>query len=198
MLACRRNPDHERLRRRTGRAAVRARPVVGRSFLWRLPSAEAPAAGEYGFSVVPPDVTATQRIRLPAGRWSLSLQYLSPGVIRVEGPGLQASLPPYEERGGPYWPVGTVISSGGDVTVSARLRAPAFYARSQPARLGTLVATREERARNVPLREACGSYMDWYELADEDAGRSPLARAGGGEAIPTDRSGNARRAAAGA
>jgi len=167
VLDCTR-PDHRSLSRRSGRAAVRATPVAGAPSQWRLPDAEAPAAAQYGYSVVPPGVTATQRLRLPLGTWRLSVQYLSPGTMRVTGPGLDATVPPYEERGGPYWPAGTVQSVGGLVEVSVRLRPPPFFARSHPARLGTLVATRDEAPQVVPLSRACGSYVDWFELDSAD------------------------------
>lgn len=188
-------PDQKRLSRRSGVAAVRSLPVARPPNEWRADQAAVPAVREFGYAVAPPGVTVSQRLRLPAGRWKLSLQYLSPGAVRVTGPGLDVGVPPYEERAGPYWPVGTVVSPGGRVTVSARLRTPAFYARSFPARLGTLVATREEATRMVPLRRACGRYVDWFELHDVEEGPGSLASRRPGGVPPGTGSGGGPRAA---
>jgi hypothetical protein len=56
-----------------------------------------------------------------------------------------------------------VDSKGGAVTLSVAPSEPKLNLADRGALLGNLVATRAgTRTRIVPLREACGRYVDWY------------------------------------
>ncbi len=120
---------------------------------------------------------ATQVLDLPAGRWLLSLQYFSPFDLTLSAPGLREELPAALDgrrpntislaNNGQFWPAGELVSEGGPIEVaisseeaSAIQRLSGYEARGS---LGELVAVRDEPHRIVPLREACGHWLDWFE-----------------------------------
>jgi hypothetical protein len=138
-------------------------PVVAGAGGWRTASG-ARAALEDGRAAVKPDARLRQRLNLPRGRWELSLQYLSavPLELRADRR-LRARLAPQRGDASSYWRAGTLLSDGRPVTVE--LRAPSRRAldAERVATIGSAVAQRVDVAeREVPLRAACGSYVDWY------------------------------------
>jgi hypothetical protein len=159
-------PDGRALSRRRGVAHVIPEPVIGGPLSW---SHVVRDAGD----------SATQSLRLPRGRWDISLQYVSRQPVTLTAPGVRAVLPGTLARMGPYFLAGTVTSDGrAPVTVRVRLGSLPFFGRligskgttraldalnGQP--LGALAATRHPvGGRTVPLRRACGKYVDWYRL----------------------------------
>jgi hypothetical protein len=154
VLDCAGNADDRRLSRRGGRALVRPAPVV----------VQGPPGMGAGFTL-PAEVT------LPSGgRWELSLQYVSPQVLEISTDmGQGWALPPNLDRLGPYWRFGD-ITTRGRTTVRLGLRltraAPSILtADSQYAATGRIAAVRVDRpAHWVPLRQACGRYVDRYRL----------------------------------
>lgn len=126
-------------------------------------------------SISQPGHTATMRVRLPAGRWDMSLQYLSATGADVSGPGLHYHLPRYLGRVGAYWYGGTLRSHGGVVTVRITSRPRPWFGRllgptrgvHGAAAIGNLplqyVAFTRHSAtgRTVPSRQACGHWVDW-------------------------------------
>jgi hypothetical protein len=120
------------------------------------------------------------RIHLTPGRWDLSIQYASTQALRISpsGPGL---APPGLStsmrtnllfRGpSPYYPVGTIeVRREGDVLFDVSVDEPPLAGRvlgtESKAYLGGLAATLDDPARqSVPLKQACGRYVDWYEVA---------------------------------
>jgi len=159
-------PDGRALSRRRGAAHVIPQPVV---------------SGPLGWSHVVRDAgdSATQSLRLPRGRWDLSLQYVSRQPVTVAAAGVRTVLPGTLARMGPYYITGTVTSDGRTpVTVRVRLGSLPSFGRligskgttraldslnHQP--LGALAATRHGAAgATVPLRRACGRYVDWYRV----------------------------------
>jgi hypothetical protein len=124
--------------------------------------------------------TARTTLRLPAGVWDLSLQYVARQGVHFTTRGLDRMLPANLERLGPYWPVGTVrLARATTLHVRVRSRDVTWFGRLLDARgesrglrtnltlpLRNLVATRHgARPRLVPLRRACGRYVDWYRAA---------------------------------
>jgi hypothetical protein len=130
-----------------------------------------------------PELTQTkpaqQRLYLTPGRWDLSMQYASTQALTVTatGPGLAA---PFRTklrtnllfRGpSPYYPVGTIeVRRPGDVLFTVDVGDPPLIGRvlhtESKAYLSGLAATRADPARQtVPLRRACGRYVDSYEVA---------------------------------
>jgi hypothetical protein len=128
-------------------------------------------------SVLQTGESASQALRLPAGRWNLSLQYFSPFDLTLSAPGLSEPLPAALDgqrpntislaNNGQFWPAGTIDSDGGSVRFTIT-GAKATWVQSLTgwdgtASIGELVAVRAAPHRIVPLRQACGHWLDWYE-----------------------------------
>jgi hypothetical protein len=113
-----------------GRASLFPGAVIGGKGRWS-PSASLEAG----------DSTA-QTLRLPSGRWRLSLQYFSPFDLTLSAPGLDQALP----------------------AAPSTLQRLTGY--SATAGLGELVAVPDKPHRIVPLSKACGGWIDWYESAE--------------------------------
>jgi hypothetical protein len=120
---------------------------------------------------------AAQTLRLPAGRWRLSLQYFSPFDLTVSAPGLRQELPAALDgqrpttislaSDGQYWPAGEIDARGGPVRFTVAAAEPSTLQRlsgySGKASLGALVAVPDRPHRIVPLSDICGGWIDWYE-----------------------------------
>jgi hypothetical protein len=151
-----------------GRASLFPGAVVGSKGSWS-PS-----------STLETGESAAQTLRLPAGRWRLSLQYFSPFGLTLSAPGLHLALPAALDgqrpntislaNEGQFWPAGEIRSQGDPLrfTIAAEdasaLQRISGYAGK--AELGELVAVPAKPHRIVPLAKACGHWVDWYE-ADE-------------------------------
>jgi hypothetical protein len=159
-----------RAKRAPGSAIVFTRqPVVG--------GAWAPS------STVESDGTSTQTLRVPAGRWEVSLQYDSTRAVRVRAPGLDATLPPnLDYRGSvPYYAAGTLTSPhGGPKRFQVTVEGPPLTGRllgaKSVAHLGAIALSPVSPAgagnsipgvsqRRIALRHACGRYVDWFQTA---------------------------------
>ncbi len=124
--------------------------------------------------------SAGQTMKLPPGRWLLSLQYFSPFGLTLTAPGLRESLPAALDgqrpntislaNEGQFWPAGEIDSEGKPIrfTIAAEeagaLQNLAGY--TGKASLGELVAVEARPHRTVPLGKACGGWIDWYESAE--------------------------------
>jgi hypothetical protein len=121
--------------------------------------------------------STSQTLDLPKGTWDLSLQYFAPFALSITAPGFEEALIPALDgqrpssislnNNGQFWPAGKFQSPGGKVefTIDA---APADWLQSltgwdAKAYVGEIVATKAEPHRTVPLSEACGQWIDWYE-----------------------------------
>jgi hypothetical protein len=148
VLDCR-VPAYRRLARQTGQAGVMPAPVVA------------------GPIHVPGDGRHAQiSLLLPRGVWELSASYFSPQPLHVSVAGAHLTFPAYLGRPGPVFSAGTVRSPGGPVALSISM-APGFWdVASRVPLVSELAATRTDIARAVvPLRRACGRYVDWYRTA---------------------------------
>ncbi|HEY3191659.1 MAG TPA: hypothetical protein VGJ61_02665, partial [Solirubrobacterales bacterium] len=105
------------------------RTVIAKRLYWKAARANGVLLeGNRIDNQLAPGETASQQIKLPPGRWELSLQYVSPVTgVEVRAPGLDTHLPsgvdaaiPYRPDQGPYWPVGEVTSHGAKITVSVQ------------------------------------------------------------------------------
>jgi hypothetical protein len=184
-----------RISRLGGRAHVfGTRPVV-------VPFGAPIEAGGTAPLLVDEGEPATQSFRLPAGRWEISLQYHSLEPLLVAAAGLlEAELPPNSARVGPYWPVGTIdMRHAGPVAVTVQperrpllrrvLGGPEFVRTGPQSVVGVLVATRAGEDREaVPLSQACGRLVDWFELDRVSDARlerlTPLLHRGGRVGAP--------------
>jgi len=158
--------DCTKLRSRHGVAHVIPAPVVSGPTAW---SSDVRGAGD----------SASQQLKLPRGRWDISLQYASRQPVSVTTAGARGTLPANLARMGPFFTAGTVTSDGRTpITVTASIaKLPAFgrllgssgntraldSLNNRP--LGAIAATRVDvSGRTLPLRRACGRYVDWYRL----------------------------------
>jgi hypothetical protein len=107
-------------------------------------------------------------LNLPPGQFEVSLPFTSPQAVTVRGGGLDVWLPPNLDRPGEIWRVGVIRSSGAPTTLTVAMTAPAPVSSGMPtAQYFTpqpMVAVRVGAAQTVPLHEACGRYVDWYEV----------------------------------
>jgi hypothetical protein len=119
--------------------------------------------GGYGYSG--PSSVVTAVLRVPPGRWQLSLDYQSPATFELSAGPRRFTLPARLEPLGQLNPVGYVDSTGAPiairyVTPGSPLTDGLTGVLSHPP-----VAVRAgQRDRLVPLREACGRYLDWYRV----------------------------------
>jgi hypothetical protein len=162
------SPEIRILTSNRGRASLFPGAVVGGKGRWSPETAL-----ETGDS-------ATQTLRLPAGRWRLSLQYFSPFDLTLSAPGLHQPLFAALDgqrpntislaNEGQFWPAGE-ISSNGDplrftVTAAEASTLQRLTGYTGKATLGELVATPDRPHRIVPLSKACNGWVDWYEAEE--------------------------------
>ena len=153
--------EGRRLAARPGAATVIGEPVTGDPGAWSRDSPfDAPQS-------------ATQTLDLGPGRWRLSLQYHSQAPLTVRAPGSSVELPPSldgmyltHQGQGAFWPAGALrVRGGGPVPVTVEAARPSQLQRDLGVErrvwLGGLAATRPG-AKRVPLRDACGRYVDHY------------------------------------
>jgi hypothetical protein len=142
----------------TGRALVRN----GGKAAVRRPSVVIPVSG-----IVPPGETITVHLSLSPGAWDLETPYVSSRSVTVSGPGgVLRRLPANLDRPGPRWPIGrVVIPPSGSMTIKIHA-ANGWFTRLTPAEAGaymmSIIATPVGTERVVPMRKACGRYVDWY------------------------------------
>jgi hypothetical protein len=153
ILDCR-TPKGRAVLRGGGVAAVRAQPV------------------EASGSLLAPGGTASVELSLPPGRWQLESTYLSRLPVEVTAPGLRTTLPPSLDRPGPRWPIGGLTGQEkGPTVLTFSVEDPLLAPNMPVTDLGTIVATRDEPDRIVPVRRACGRYVDWYRPSAARPGR---------------------------
>ncbi len=161
------SPHGRRLSRGGGTATVfSAPPVIGGSW---SPS-----------PTVESGSPSSQVLTLPAGRWLISIQYDSTRALRVRAPGMDASLPAnLDYRGSvPFHAAGQLrVHRRGPVRFTVGVERPPLAGRLlgaySVAHLGTIAASPAAGdrpngpvpgagERRIPLRSACGRYLDWY------------------------------------
>jgi hypothetical protein len=162
------SPEIRILLANRGRASIFPTPAIGAKAAWGPDSTL--EMGEQ----------ATQALRLPAGRWRLSLQYFSPFGLTLTAPGLRQPLPAALDgqrpstislaSNGQFWPAGTILSRGGRVRFTVEGEGPNALQRlvgySGKAELGELVAVPARGHRIVPLSRACNAWLDSYEAEE--------------------------------
>jgi hypothetical protein len=146
------------------RAGVLPRPVVRDSWMG---------------SIAQPGKTASMRVRLPRGRWDVSLQYVSTTGLEVRGPRLNQQIAPNYGIITAYRPAGTLTADGRPFTLSVTARKRTWFGEllgsPYPTRapltpgnapLWHVAFTRHgETPRRVSARSACGRYVDWVAPA---------------------------------
>jgi hypothetical protein len=152
-----------RVARGPGAVLVRPAPVLGDPAAWRLPSGGLRPA--YAPDTLEEGQTVSQALRLPPGRWEISLQYLGSMSLQVRAGERSVTLPPNQELPGPWWRVAEV-EGGRDVPVTITAdRMPRLEVR-RTAAVGNVAAVRlGAPARWVSPPRACGLYVDGYAPA---------------------------------
>lgn len=133
-----------------GEAAVLARPIVVEP-VGRLVDLEPTK-----FAVIDPGGSMTLRVRLPAGRWQASLQYVSPKPVTLTAGGRTLRGRASMEGAGAFWLLGELEGTGGVEELAIRPERG-----NRDALVGRLALTRPGR-RRVPSADVCGRYVDWY------------------------------------
>lgn len=118
---------------------------------------------------------SAETLELDRGTWLLSLQYDSRRPLHVSAPeaGLDEVLPANldfrvtPESATPFYPIGEIeLDRPAEVELELAPERPNWLARTlgapNEAHLGSLSATPQDVIRRVPLRDACGIYVDWY------------------------------------
>jgi hypothetical protein len=158
-------PEIRALLAEPGRASLFPGAVIGPKGAWS------------DGSILGTGESTSQALKLPAGSWNLSIQYFSPFDLTLSAPGfgepliaaLDGQRPNTISLGnnGQFWPAGKYRSDGGAVTFTlttadaSGLQSLTGY--DGKAYLGELVAVPAEPHRIVPLSQACGGWIDWYE-----------------------------------
>jgi hypothetical protein len=108
------------------------------------------------------------RLPLPAGAWQLSVAYTSIVTTDFAVQGKRYSLPAFLGRPGSYFDVGSVTGEGVGSPIILRVSAerPSFLSGNLAYMdITRIAATRIPDVRRlVPLRQACGQYVDWFRL----------------------------------
>ena len=150
-------------------AVLGCKTATGRALSRRRGFAEVRTPPLYtAVSPLVPNQSEPVVLKLPAGRWQLSLPYLSQEAVIVIGGGLHVTLPPNLDRPGTVWPVGTVTSTGAPITLTFHMTHPGLVTSHDPVTQfftpQALVAAPPQADQRVPLRQACGRYVDWYQF----------------------------------
>lgn len=134
---------------RGGVAAIRRPPIVASA-------ASAPAGG-----------TVAVRLNLPVGTWELESPYTSHLPVEVTAPGLKTVLPANLDRPGPRLPIGRLtIRRHRPVSISFHVEDTLLAPPTAGANFNWIVATPAAGVDQViPIRRACGRYVDWYRSA---------------------------------
>jgi hypothetical protein len=117
-----------------------------------------------------PGAAATLALPLPKGRWRISVQYFSDFSVHFQVGNLKTTLPAYLGRIGPFFTLpGTVQGTGSPVAITISSHRPSrvtSLAGNLFTSVPNIVATRiHPHEHLVPLRRACGRYVDWYRLS---------------------------------
>lgn len=146
-------------------ASAAGREVVrgGGTALVRPPSTGVPVPA------FPAGTSIGVEITLGPGTYDLSMPYVSPQPIDLEVVGhLKTVMPANLDRPGPRWPVGRItLGPGGKriVRIGMYARKTRLTPGSAVAQPTSVLATPVGGAREVPVRRACGRYVDFYEPA---------------------------------
>jgi hypothetical protein len=162
------SPEIRILLANSGRASLFPGAVIG------------PKGGWDEGSVLGTGAETSQQLELPAGEWSLSIQYFSPFDLTLSAPGFEEPLKAALDgqrpntislgNNGQYWPAGRFDSKGGKTSFTlASADASALQSLSGydgKAYVGELVAVPAQPHRIVPLSQACDGWIDWYESSE--------------------------------
>ncbi len=155
-------PRGKRALRAGGRAFVRPAPVIGPVNEWTFPGGGQTAIGS-AVALTGNREEIRQTISLPRGRWEISLSWASSLPIDATIDGRRYKLPPYIGDGDRHWRV-TSVRGGRAIEVVILPGPERRFDVPRGAQIGRVAAVREDvKGRFVPVRRACGRYVDWIE-----------------------------------
>lgn len=110
---------------------------------------------------LPPGGLLPVTLKLPRGTWDLSLQYVSNMPLRIEYAGGRLAAPANTTRPGPNFALTRIRSRGQTMTFSVIAEKQSrLTSELAITTLTAIAATPVGPKRVVPLREACGRYVD--------------------------------------
>jgi hypothetical protein len=117
-----------------------------------------------------PPLHAGQAVSVPAtlkpGRWDIGFAYMWRDGVRVTAPGVQSTLPATLDRQAQFYPAGrTTIKRSGPTLIRIEAQKPRWNSPTVMFASGYLAMTPVGTERTVPIRQACGKYLDWYAPA---------------------------------
>lgn len=142
------------LARRTGWARIAPEPLTAR------PSAH----GSQAVSL-PPGSSERWSADPAPGTYEVSVDYVAPRDGELTAAGVAAPLTATLDRAGNRWRIATFRHRGGRLRLRTRAAELPFGANAQQTAIHELSLVRLDAPRRlVPLRQACGRYLDWYTL----------------------------------
>ncbi|MGN6586514.1 MAG: hypothetical protein ACTHKT_03450 [Solirubrobacterales bacterium] len=115
---------------------------------------------------VPPGGSTSVQITLHRGAWELEMPYVSPQAIEVSSPVLTTTLPAYVDRPGQRWRLGRVVlDRSRQLMFTFKVEDNPFTSPIRPAELNNLIAVPVAPEKVIPVKRACGRYVDWYRNA---------------------------------
>ncbi len=148
-----------------GIAAVRPPPVS--SSAWRnAAGATLPQVPGVSAVDVPPGQVAFSTLPAMPGPVELSLAYTTLALVTLRAGTVSVHLTPTIEPYGPLWDVAVISTHGRPLSLRLHVGRGRVQISNAGALVG-LVSAVPARLRDtlVPLRAACGRYVDWYRLA---------------------------------
>ncbi len=105
---------------------------------------------------------------LEPGTYKLNVQYAAVENLLVHAQGFHAQLPATLDRLGPYWPAGNLtVRQPGSIALSIAADSPPIPSPDAGTPPVTVALTPVAPSSTIPLRDACGRYVDWYRLAPQ-------------------------------
>lgn len=148
--------------RRRGLALVRAAPVLAPAPAWRDGAGRA-VPQDPGFARVDYGATVGQTIKLPAGRYEVSLRFNSNRYLEVSLAGHRWRMSAYDGDRFGFWSVGVLRVPTGSYDTSVSVSRVGVPGVGGSASIGALALVRLDRPAHFErLRHACGAYVDYY------------------------------------
>jgi hypothetical protein len=149
ILDCTVEPGGRALRREAGTARVQDPPV---------------ALG--GIVPLPRGQALRGQVDLPAGRWSVSVQYTGGEELQLTVGGERFRLPANQGRPGAFFRAGELETDGGPLPFEVRaIQANRLAPPAEGVVVQQVVLSRPDSVRDVPLRRICGKWVDFYAKA---------------------------------
>jgi hypothetical protein len=111
------------------------------------------------------DGSSSGAIGLGPGTWDLTMPYIAQLPLEVTVGGRKFTVPASADRPGPRLPLGELrLGQREKLPITVRMKTNALTPAAAAAFPNAVIATRRGAAEIVPLRKACGRYVDWYRL----------------------------------